>query len=66
MITSSASELKIIDMEKGSIVPNSSFYAHYDGDDGRSYVLGIEKIKIPEKGQYMITYSQYCIKIWKI
>ena len=66
MIASSASQLKIIDMEKGSIVPNSSFYAHYDGDDGCSYVLGIEKIKIPEKGQYMITYSQYCIKIWKI
>jgi len=66
MIASSASELKIIDIEKGSIVPNSSFYVHYDGDDGNSYVLGIEKIKIPEKGQYMITYSQYCIKIWKI
>ena len=65
MIASSASELKIIDIEKGSIVPNSSFYVHYDGD-GYSYVLGIEKIKIPEKGQYMITYSQYCIKIWKI
>ena len=65
MIASNASELKIIDMEKGSIVPNSSFYVHYDGD-GYSYVLGIEKIKIPEKGQYMITYSQYCIKIWKI
>ena len=66
MIASSASELKIIDIEKGSIVPNSSFYAHYDGDVDYSYVLGIEKIKIPEKGQYMITYSQYCIKIWKI
>ena len=67
MIASSASKLKIIDMEKGSIVPNSSFYAHYDdGDVGYSHVLGIEKIKIPEKGQYIITYSKYCIKIWKI
>ena len=66
MIASSASELKIIDIEKGSIVPNSSFYAHYDSDVDYSYVLGIEKIKIPEKGQYIITYSKHCIKIWKI
>ena len=67
IIASSASKLKIIDIEKGSIVPNSSFYAHYDdGDVGYSHVLGIEKIKIPEKGQYIITYSKYCIKIWKI
>ena len=66
MIASSASKLKIIDMEKGSIVPNSSFYVHYDGDVDYSYVLGIEKIKIPEKGQYIITYSKHCIKIWKI
>ena len=66
MIASSSSKLKIIDMEKGSIVPNSSFYVHYDGDVDYSYVLGIEKIKIPEKGQYIITYSKYCIKIWKI
>jgi hypothetical protein len=41
MIVSSASELKIIDMEKGSIVPKSSFYVHYDGNE--NYVQGIEK-----------------------
>ena len=56
MIVSSASELKIIDMEKGSIVPKSSFYVHYDGNE--NYVQGIEKIKIPEKGEFVITYSQ--------
>lgn len=64
IIVSSASELKIIDMEKQSIVPKSSFYAHYDGNE--NHVLGIEKIKIPEKGEFMITYSPMCIKIWKI
>ena len=64
IIVSSASELKIIDMEKQSIVPKSSFYAHYDGNE--NHVQGIEKIKIPEKGEFMITYSSMCIKIWKI
>ena len=64
LIVSSKAELKIIDMEKESIVPKSSFFAHFDGYE--QDIKGIEKIKIPEKGEYIITYSYNCIKIWKI
>ena len=64
IIISNKAELKIIDMEKESIVSKSSVVAHYDGKE--KYILGIEKIKIPEKGEYIVTYSQDCIKIWKI
>ena len=64
IIISNKAELKIIDMEKESIVSKSSVVAHYDGKE--EYILGIEKIKIPEKGEYIVTYSKYCIKIWKI
>ena len=64
IIVANNSELKIIDMEKESVVSKSSFAPHYDGKKGN--ILGIEKIKIPEKGEYIITYSENCIKIWKI
>ena len=64
MIASNNSELKIIDMDKESVVPKSSFMPHYDGK--KEGIKGIEKIKIPDKGEYIITYSENCIKIWLI
>ena len=70
IIVSDNCKLKIIDMESYSVVKNYS--AHYDdkefnkiygGDFNK--INGIEKIKIPEKGEYIITYSDFYIKIWK-
>ena len=58
VIASNSSKLKIIDMDKFSVVKEYS--AHYDD------INGIEKIKIPEKGEFIITYSKHCIRIWKI
>ena len=62
IIASNSYKLKIIDMENYSVIKEYS--AHYDGQEYDIY--GIEKIKIPEKGELIITYSSYCIKIWKI
>ena len=62
IIASNSYKLKIIDMENYSVIKEYS--AHYDGQEYDIY--GIEKIKIPEKGEFIITYSSYCIKIWKI
>ena len=50
-------ELKIIDFDNKSIVKN---YLAHNND-----ILGIEKIKIPEKGEYIITYDGTEIKLWK-
>ena len=50
-------ELKIIDFDNKSIVKNYS--ANNNG------ILGIEKIRIPEKGEYIITYDNTEIKLWK-
>ena len=50
-------ELKIIDFDNKSIVKNYS--AH------NNYIRGIEKIKIPEKGEYIITYNNTEIKLWQ-
>ena len=50
-------ELKIIDFDNKSIVKNYS--AH------NNIIYGIEKIKIPEKGEYIITYNDTDIKLWK-
>jgi len=50
-------ELKIIDFDNKSIVKNYS--AH------KNYIRGMEKIKIPEKGEYIITYNNTDIKLWK-
>ena len=50
-------ELKIIDFDNKSIVKNYS--AH------NNKIYGIEKIKIPEKGEYIITYNDTEIKLWK-
>ena len=50
-------ELKIIDFDNKSIVKN---YSAHNND-----ILGIEKIKIPEKGEYIITYDGTDIKLWQ-
>jgi len=64
IIASNSSKLKIIDMEKYSVVKDFSAY----GDDGEDCeIYGIEKIKIPEKGEFIITYSNKgIIRIWKM
>ncbi len=64
IIASNSSKLKIIDMEKYSVVKDYSVYE--DGVD-KLNVNGIEKIKMPEKGEVIITYSSNGIfKIWKM
>ena len=62
IIASNSLKLKIIDMEKYSVVKEYSEYF----DDEEDAIMGIEKIKIPEKGEFIITYSKYSIKILKI
>ena len=64
VIASNASKLKIIDMEKYSIVKDYSACE----DDGFSHIIyGIKKIKIPEKGEFIITYTEEnIIRIWKM
>jgi WD40 repeat protein len=64
VIASNSSKLKIIDMEKYSVVKDFSAYE----DDGEDHeIMGIEKIKIPEKGEFIITYSDKgIIRIWKM
>ena len=62
MIASNYFKLKIIDMENHSVIKEYS--AHEDGCN-KYDIQGIEKIKIPEKGEFIITYSN-SIKIWKI
>jgi len=57
LVGGSNKELKIIDFDNKSIVKNYS--AH------NNYIYGIEKIKIPEKGEYIITYDDTEIKLWK-
>ena len=65
MIASSYFKLKIIDMENYSVIKEYS--PHEDGCNKSDYIQGIEKIKIPEKGEFIITYSNGgMIKIWKI
>ena len=64
IIASNSSKLKIIDMEKYSVVKD---YSAYEDDGEKHEIYGIEKIKIPEKGEFIITYSDSGIfKIWKI
>ena len=62
MIASNYFKLKIIDMENHSVIKEYS--AHEDGCN-KNDIQGIEKIKIPEKGEFIITYANV-IKIWKI
>ena len=64
IIASNSSKLKIIDMEKYSVVKD---YPAYEDDGEKHEIRGIEKIKIPEKGEFIITYSDKgIIKIWKM
>ena len=57
LVGNSNKELKIIDVDNKSIVKNYSVH--------NNYVYGIEKIKIPEKGEYIITYDNTDIKLWQ-
>ena len=50
-------ELKVIDFDNKSIINN--YNAH------NKVIAGIEKIKINEKEEYIITYSLNEIKLWK-
>ena len=62
IIASNSYKLKIINMETISV--EKEYSAH---NDGKEYdIKGIEKIKIPEKGELIITYSNNYIKVWKI
>ena len=64
VIASNSSQLKIIDMEKYSVVKD---YPAYEDDGENHEIIGIEKIKIPEKGEFIITYSDKgIIRIWKM
>ena len=49
-------ELKVIDFDNKSIIQN--YNAH-------NQVVGIEKVKINEKEEYIITYNTNEIKLWK-
>ena len=62
IIASNSLKLKIIDMEKYSVVKE---YSQFFNDEEEA-IMGIEKIKIPEKGEFIITYSNYRIIILKI
>ena len=58
LIVSKDKNIEIIDMNNYSIVKDFSSGHNHS-------IYGIEKIKIPEKGEYLITYDQYSIYIWK-
>ena len=51
-------EIKVFDFER------KSFYKNLRCHDNN--ILGIEKIKIKEKGEYIISYDYNDIKIWII
>lgn len=57
LIISQDKIIKIIEMDNYSIVNE------YSGHN--NFIFGIEKIKIPEKGEYIISYDNASIKIWK-
>ena len=57
IIASCNKSLKVIDIDSYSIVKE------YSGHNNNIY--GMEKIKIPEKGEYLISYDSQAIKIWK-
>ena len=57
LIISQGKILKIIEMDNFCVVNEYSGH-NYD-------ILGIEKIKIPEKGEYIISYDNTSIKIWQ-
>ena len=50
-------------MEKYSVVKD---YPAYEDDGEKHEIRGIEKIKIPEKGEFIITSDKGIIRIWKM
>ena len=56
MIGGDSKTIKVIDMDKYSIVKE------YSGHNNIIYL--IKKINIPEKGEYIISYDTESIKIW--
>lgn len=54
-------EIKIIDFEKRSI---RNYYDLSFGEYDK--IKGLEKIKIPNKGEFIISYSQHIITLWKL
>ena len=57
-------KIKIIDMDNYSDVNQSSLYKYYNYN--KDCIYGIEKIKIPEKGECIIIYTSYSIKIFVV
>ena len=57
IIASCNENLKVIDIDSYSVVKE------YSGHN--NVIYGIEKIKIPEKGEYLISYDSQTITIWK-
>ena len=57
MVGGVGGELKVIDFDNKSIIKN--YNAH------NKSIAGIEKIKINEKEEYIITYDINEIKLWK-
>ena len=53
----SKNEIKVIDFDSKSIVKEKSFH--------NSFIYGIEKIKVVDKGEYVITYSKSDVKLWE-
>ena len=56
LVGNNKGELKVIDFDNKSIIKN--YNAH-------NQVVGIEKVKINEKEEYIITYNANEIKLWK-
>ena len=54
-------EIKVIDFEKRSI---RNYYDLSFGEYDK--IKGLEKIKIPNKGEFIISYSQHIITLWKL
>ena len=54
-------EIKVIDFEKRGI-------RNYDLQNFGEYeeIKGLEKIKIPDKGEFIISYSEHIITLWKL
>ena len=57
-------KIKIIDMDNYSVVNQSSLYKYYNYN--KDCIYGIEKIKIPKKGEFIIIYTSYSIKIFVV
>ena len=52
-------EIKVIDFDKRSI-------RNYENLDDDNRIKGIEKIKIPDKGEFIISYTERVITLWKL